>query len=204
MGRSGAATRERILDATEALVFDHGFSATSIDKVLDRAGLTKGAFFYHFRSKAELGRAFVDRYADRDIAQLHATMARAEKLARDPLQQMLVFIGLYQEEAEALLEPAPGCLFASYLYERTEYPEEVAEITRRTLLVWREVLTRKLEEIRTAHAPNADVDPEALADGLTAIIEGGYVMAKALDDPAVLVAQFEMYKRHLELLFGRA
>lgn len=203
MGRSGAATRERILDATESLVFDHGFCATSIDKVLDRAGLTKGAFFYHFKSKAELGRAFVDRYAERDIAQLHATMARAEKLARDPLQQLLVFVGLYQEAAEALLEPAPGCLFASYLYERMEYPEEVAEITRRTLLVWRQVLTRKLEEVRAVHPPSVDVDPDTLADGLTAVIEGGYVMAKALDDPAVLVAQFEMYKRHLELLFGR-
>ena len=146
MGRTGLATRERILDATESLVFDHGFSATSIDKVLDKAGLTKGAFFYHFKSKAELGRAFMERYAERDITQLDATMARAERLARDPLQQMLIFVGLYQEEAAALMEPAPGCLFASYMYERMEYPEDVADITRRTLLRWREVLTGKLEE----------------------------------------------------------
>ena len=202
MGRSGLATRERILDVTEALVFDHGFSATSIDKVLDRAGLTKGAFFYHFKSKADLGRAFVERYAERDIAQLDATMARAEKLARDPLQQLLVFVGLYQEEAEKLLEPAPGCLFASYLYERMEYPEEVGAITRHTLLRWREVLARKLAEIQTLHPPRIDVDLEALADGLTAVVEGGYVMAKAMDDPSILVAQLELYKQHLEMVFS--
>ena len=204
MGRSGLATRERILDVTESLVFDHGFSATSIDKVLDRAGLTKGAFFYHFKSKADLGRAFVERYAERDIAHLEGTMERAEKLASDPLQQLLVFVGLYQEEAESLLEPAPGCLFASYLYERMEYPEEVGAITRRTLLRWREVLVRKLEEIRTLYPPHIEVDLDALADGLTAGVEGGYIMAKALEDPSVLVAQLELYKRHLELLFGRA
>ena len=202
MGRSGLATRERILDVTESLVFDHGFSATSIDKVLDRAGLTKGAFFYHFKSKADLGRAFVERYADRDIAHLEATMGRAEKLASDPLQQLLVFVGLYQEEAEKLLEPAPGCLFASYLYERMEYPEEVGAITRRTLLRWREVLVGKLEEIRTLYPPHVEVDLDALADGLTAGVEGGYIMAKALEDPSVLVAQLELYKRHLELVFA--
>lgn len=202
MGRSGLATRERILDVTESLVFDHGFSATSIDKVLDRAGLTKGAFFYHFKSKADLGRAFVERYAERDIAHLEATMGRAEKLATDPLQQLLVFVGLYQEEAEKLLEPAPGCLFASYLYERMEYPEEVGAITRRTLLRWRDVLARKLEEVRTLYPPHVEVDLETLADGLTAGVEGGYIMAKALEDPSVLVAQLELYKRHLELVFA--
>jgi len=203
MGRSGQATRERILDATESLVFDHGFSATSIDKVLERAGLTKGAFFYHFKSKADLGRAFMERYAERDLAHLDATLARVEKLSRDPLQQMLILVGLIQEDAEALLEPAPGCLFASYLYERMEYPEDVAEIVQRTLLRWRAALTGKLEEIRKAHPPPVDVDLEALADGLTAVVEGGYVMAKAMNDPKVFVAQLEMYKRHLELLFGR-
>ena len=31
---------------------------------------------------------------------------------------------------------------------------------------------------------------------------GGYVMAKALGDPGIFVAQLELYKRHLELLFG--
>ena len=136
MGRSGRATRERILDATESLVFDHGFSATSIDKVLERAGLTKGAFFYHFKSKADLGRAFMERYAERDLAHLDATLARVKKLSRDPLQQLLILVGLIQEDAESLLEPAPGCLFASYLYERMEYPEDVAGTVRRTLLRW--------------------------------------------------------------------
>ncbi len=203
MARSGVATRERILDAAEALVFDHGFSATSIDKVLDKAGVTKGAFFYHFRSKADLGRAFVARYAERDVAHLDATMARAEKLARDPLQQMLIFVGLFQEEAEALMEPAPGCLLASYIYERMEYPDDIAGIARETLLRWRSVLSEKLDAVSTARPPRMPIDVAALADGLTAAIEGGYVMAKALDDPAVFVAQLELYKQHLELLFGR-
>src|SRR5688572_2132294 len=115
--RDPERTRERILDAAQALILDHGFGATTVDAVVRRAGITKGAFFHHFAAKSELGQALVERYAAMDRAHLEENLTRAEKLASDPLQQMLVFIGLYEEEFEALEEPFPGCLFASYIYE---------------------------------------------------------------------------------------
>ena len=58
------------------------------------AGVTKGAFFHHFASKADLGRAILDRYAAEDLETLDRTWAQAEGLARDPLGQLLVFVGL--------------------------------------------------------------------------------------------------------------
>ncbi len=115
---------------------------------------------------------------------------------------MLIFVGFLEEKAEAHREPAPRRLFASYLCGRMEYPEDVSEITRRSLLCWRVALTAKLEQVRDLYPRHAEVDLPALADGLSAAVEGGYVMAKALGDPKAPVAQFEMHKRHLELLFG--
>lgn len=202
MPRSGQATREKILDATQALVFDHGFSATSIDKVIDGAGITKGAFFYHFKTKADLGRAVVQRYADRDRALFDRTLERAERLAEDPLQQVLIFVGLLQEDARALTDPVPGCLFASYLYQPVENPDEVAEIAAGALLYWRVQLALKLREVMTLYAPKVETDPEELAGTLLAMIEGGYVLAKALADPTLVAQQLGAYRRTLELLFG--
>ena len=54
MPKDGRLTKEKILDAAEALVLDHGYGATSIDQILEKTGITKGAFFYHFKSKAAL------------------------------------------------------------------------------------------------------------------------------------------------------
>ena len=82
MPKRGPETRDRILDSAEALIMDMGFGSTSIDRVLEGAGVTKGAFFHHFPSKADLGKALVQRYAKRDTELLEVTMARAEKLAR--------------------------------------------------------------------------------------------------------------------------
>ena len=79
--RDPEKTRERILDAAQALILDHGYGSTTVDAVVNRAGITKGAFFHHFGSKADLARALVERYALLDKQHLEQQMERAAKLA---------------------------------------------------------------------------------------------------------------------------
>ena len=93
MPRDGTATRTALMDAAEALILGQGFAATSVDSVIAKAGATKGAFFYHFKTKADLAQALVERYAELDLGHLHTNMARAEALSRDPLQQLPVLEG---------------------------------------------------------------------------------------------------------------
>ena len=68
MAGRGTDTKERILDTAEALVLEKGFSATSLDDIISATGLTKGAFFHHFRSKSDLARKLVERFAANDFA----------------------------------------------------------------------------------------------------------------------------------------
>ncbi|HEX9644075.1 MAG TPA: TetR family transcriptional regulator [Acidimicrobiia bacterium] len=204
MPRSGEATRQRILDAAEQLVYGHGFAAASLDKVVALAGVTKGALFYHFDSKAELGHAVVERFAARDRELLESTMARAERLSDDPLQQFLVVTGLIQEDAERHLEPAPGCLFASFIYEHLEYPEAVGRIAQDAFLAWRERLVEKLDAAVALHRPAGPFDTVDVADLFTTVIEGGYVMAKVLGDGGLLGRHLAHYRRYVAMLFTDA
>jgi AcrR family transcriptional regulator len=50
----GAATRERLLAAARRLFGERGYEATSIESVLEASGVTRGALYHHFESKAEL------------------------------------------------------------------------------------------------------------------------------------------------------
>jgi len=202
MPRSGAKTREKILDSAQALVYQHGFVATSIDKVIEGAEITKGAFFYHFKCKADLGRALIKRYAERDLAHLDRTMARAEKLSSDPRQQILIFIGLLQEDYEGLPDPVPGCLITSYLYERAEYPEDVAEIAARTFEQWRHRVANKLGEAAEIREFDGRATPNELASTLLALIEGGFVLAKAQGDVNALTGLLGQFRAQLEGLFN--
>src|SRR5262245_57212969 len=134
---TGAATRESILDRTEELVFEHGFAATSIDMILKRVGLSKGAFFYPFNSKAELGHALAARYAERDASTLMKALRNAEEKSKDPLEQVLAFVQFFIDDADLLTDPHKGCLFASYIYESTQFDEGTRDVMSRTYLEWR-------------------------------------------------------------------
>lgn len=197
----GANTRERILDAAETLVLEHGFAGTGIQAILGRAELTKGGFFYHFSSKAELARALLQRYANRDLAQLDAMLERVERLTDDPVRRALLFVGLYEDALETTEDPDPGCLFASYCYEAGLLDDETLEIVRRSLLEWRERLGDLLRRAFDARPPRAEVDPDDLADAFTAIVEGGLVLGRALQDRSVVARQLRQYRTYLELLF---
>jgi AcrR family transcriptional regulator len=50
----GEATRQRILDVAATHFLERGFAGTSLNDIIKEAGLTKGGFYFHFASKAEL------------------------------------------------------------------------------------------------------------------------------------------------------
>jgi TetR/AcrR family transcriptional repressor of nem operon len=202
MPRDAGATRTALLDAAESLILDHGFSATSVDKVIERAGVTKGTFFYHFKTKADLARALVERYARLDLEHLESTLGRAEQLSRDPLQQILIFIGLFKEEAEAFTEPYPGCLFASYCYEAELFDAATLAVAADVMRSWRARLGTKFAEAVAAHPPRLPADAEALADKITVVFEGAFIVSKVLNEPKVVAAQLGLYRDYIELLFS--
>ncbi len=200
--RDPERTRERILDAAQDLILDHGFGATTVDAVNGRAGITKGAFFHHFPSKADLGRALAHRYAEQDEAHLRENMARAEKLASDPLQQLLVFVALYEEQFAALDQPFPGCLFASFIYENKLFDEDTLVVLRCNAMVWRETLRAKLDQVAARHPPGRPVDLDTLADFFYALTEGTFVMTKTLGDRTLLVRQCRLMRTLIEQFFA--
>ena len=57
-------TRERLLDAAAQLFSVHGYFHTTVEQVMDAAGLTKGGFYAHFDSKEALARAVIEHATD--------------------------------------------------------------------------------------------------------------------------------------------
>ncbi|MBS9404498.1 TetR family transcriptional regulator [Halomonas sp. TRM85114] len=56
-----AATREALLDAAEDVFFDKGVARTSLEQIARHAGMTRGAIYWHFRNKADLFHALLER-----------------------------------------------------------------------------------------------------------------------------------------------
>lgn len=191
------------MDAAEALTMEYGFAGSTVNEVIKRAGVTKGAFFHHFESKDDLGYALVQRYADLDRRHLESALERAERLTRDPLQQVLIFVGLLMEELEGSSDVPQGCLFASYCYQKGLFDDRTLEIGRIAMETWRDRVAEKLRAAADSYPPAQEVDLESLADMLMTIFEGAFVLSRTLDDTRLLAQQLDHYRRYLELLFGR-
>lgn len=61
-------TRTQILDAAATVIDQHGFQGARLSGILAEAGVTKGAFYFHFSSKEELAHALVDEQFSIDDA----------------------------------------------------------------------------------------------------------------------------------------
>jgi TetR/AcrR family transcriptional repressor of nem operon len=201
MPRDGTATRERILDAAQRLVLEHGFAGTSVDAVLAAASATKGGFFHHFPSKDALGRALLERYAAGDKQLLADFMAAAEAETDDPAQQLVAFVRHFEHAAAELAPTQPGCLFVSFIYERQLAGDGGDDLIADTIREWRNRLLDKLNDAARAHPPAIPVDLPSLADHVFTVFEGGFILTRAMDDPAHLPAQLAHVRHYLELLY---
>jgi TetR/AcrR family transcriptional regulator, transcriptional repressor for nem operon len=204
VARDGVRTRTAIMDAAQELILQQGFAATSIDQIIERTGVTKGGFFYHFTSKGDLAHALVERYAALDAEHLERTLDRAEKLSRDPLQQVLIFVGLLQEEAGELTEPFAGCLYASYCYEAQLFTEETIGVIQSGVANWRKRFAGKLQAVVDHHRPRLPATAEELSGMILAVFEGSFVLSKAMGEPRYIAEQLGQYRNYLELLFAPA
>lgn len=201
MSRTGDSTKDKILDAAEALVMENGFGATSIDKVINKAGITKGAFFYHFETKTELAHALVSRFAQMDKATTDAMIERASKLARDPLHRLLLTIGLFAEMLEQVDTPTQGCLLATFCYESALIDERTSVIIADALLETRRAMRMMLDEVTATVKPKFDVNLDDVADMFTVIIEGGFVLERSFQDRGLTSRQIRLFQSYIEMLF---
>jgi TetR/AcrR family transcriptional regulator, transcriptional repressor for nem operon len=196
-----ASTRDRILDSARHLVLRQGFSATTVDAVLEGAGASKGAFFHHFPTKAALGRALVGRYAEADARTLDEALTAAERAEDDPGRQLIAFVRSFEEVADEVVEAQPACLFVSFIYESELGDDDTGEAVAASILHWRERLLAKLEEAAAARPDFPPVDLLSLADHFFTVMEGGFLLVRALDDPTHMRAQLAHLRHYLELLF---
>ncbi|MEQ8416712.1 MAG: TetR/AcrR family transcriptional regulator [Imperialibacter sp.] len=203
MARDGKPTRDKILAESKALVLENGFSGTSIDQILLRTNITKGAFFYHFKSKADLAKTLIDDFSSEDLADLDEALRETEALTGDPLQRLLQFIQRYIDMMAKLESPYPGCLYASYIYEPSQFSDDIKEKISSSILTWRRELGGMLDETLKTHRMKIPVDKESLADQFTVILEGAFVVSKALNEPQLTAHQLQHFKNYVELMFEK-
>lgn len=192
MAKNPIPTRERLLDAAESLIIERGFAGASVDRIIRRTGVTKGSFFHHFASKADLAEAVLTRFAAKDMALLDDLTSKAARLSDDPVQRLLLTIGLFAETLDQMDADAPMCMFAAYTFQRMEYPEGAAQITQDAISAFRAKL-RPLYQAALAQT-KTDIAVDDLIDNLIVVFEGAFVLLTVDNDGALPGRHLRMHR----------
>ena len=198
----GERTRTRIMDLAYESIVEKGFAATSIEELVEAAGITKSGFFYHFKDKNDLARQLFERFLTEDDGIMDTLEKRARELSDDPLQSFLIFLNIYAQMMDDMDMLHPGCMVATVTYQERMFDAEVKQMNVDYLLKMRGRFVRWLDDIVAKYPPASEIVVEDLADLLNVVVEGAIIQSKALKDPGLMGRQTRLYRQHMKMLFG--
>src|SRR5690242_9913108 len=194
-----ADTRTRILDAAMHVIRAQGYSATTVDDICRAAGLTKGAFFHHFKSKEDLGVAAAAHFsvmAERVFAQA------PYRAPADPRDRVLGYIDF---RSAIIAGPLPDftCLLGTMVQEAYDTHPAIRRACETYIGVHVADVAKDIEAAKALYAPEAPWSAESLALHTQAVLQGAFILAKAKGGPAIARDSLAHLKRYIEQLFHR-
>lgn len=172
----GVATRDRIVHAAADLMYVKGIHATTLDDVREATGTSKSQLYRHFPDKDAL---------------VHAVIALRGKQIIERETQRLgrfnSFSGLIRwrnaiVKAASLQNGAYGCALGSMANELSDGDEEARVSLSELFKTWEELIAAGLRRMQAKGTLSPKANPEQLAIGVMAALQGGYLLANTDHD----------------------
>lgn len=190
--------RAKLLDAALTLIRARGFTATSVDDLCAAAGVTKGAFFHHFKSKADLGVAAADHWS----ATTGALFSEAPYHDHDdPLQRVLAYV-TFRKALLVGAVPEFTCLVGTMVQEVYQTAPDIREACDRCITGHAATLEADIEAAMRSRNMAPQWSAKSLALHTQAVIQGAFILAKAKDGARIAADSIDHLHRYIELLFS--
>ena len=190
-------SKTKLLDAALRVVRAKGYASTRIEDLCAEAGVTKGSFFHHFKSKDALMLATVAHW-DAVTGGLFA-QASYHDLA-DPLDRLLAYLDLRKELLTGDL-PDFTCFAGMITQEAYETRPEIVAECAHSISGHARTLEADIREAMQKYDIRADWSAESLALHTQAVLQGAFVLAKAKGGASIAADSIDHLHRYLTLLF---
>ena len=172
----GAATKARIIEAADQLMYERGVASTTLADVRASSGTSKSQLYQHFAEKDALVKEVIEARAEALLSQQRRRLARVESLRGLELwRDELV-------ERNALRNGAYGCPLGALANEIADHDEDTRKVIAAHFDAWLQLLTDAIEELKKRGVLTPSAEAHALATGLLAALQGGYLLAKTARD----------------------
>ena len=195
-----ATARQKLLEAALSVIRTKGYAATTVDELCAEAGVAKGSFFHHFKSKEAVAVAAADYWSETTRALFAAAPYHRHA---DPLDRVLGYIDF----RKALLTgdvPEFTCLVGTMVQEVYETNPEIRDACDASISGHVAMVETDIAEAMRFHGIRADWTAQSLALQTQAVLQGAFILAKAKGGAAIAAASIDHLRRYIELLFQPA
>lgn len=198
--RPMAFARQKLLDAALSVIRTKGYAATTIDELCAEAGVAKGSFFHHFKTKEALGVAAAEYWSEMASALFAAAPYHRHA---DPLNRVLGYIDFRKAILTGTV-PEFTCLVGTMVQEVYETSPEIRDACDASISGHAATVEADIAEAMTRHGIRADWTARSLALHTQAVLQGAFILAKAKGSAEIAAASVDHLHRYVELLFRSA
>jgi TetR/AcrR family transcriptional repressor of nem operon len=184
----GRATRERIVAAASELIAERGVAETSLDDVIERAGVSKSQLYHYFGDRAALLRAVVLHNAEGVLSYVGGPLD-SWKGIRSSFDRLVRL----QVERRA----CGGCPVGTLVGQLAEVDEQARLALADSFSRWETRLRDGLRAMQLQGKLDPSADPSVLAAATLAAIQGGLILTQTRRDPRQLEIALDAAYSHL-------
>ncbi|WP_295773339.1 TetR/AcrR family transcriptional regulator [uncultured Mucilaginibacter sp.] len=183
-----AVTRLNILKKAFELIYRNGFQATSIDDIIATTQVTKGAFFYHFKNKEEMGLAMISEVMHPGMQE---AMIKPLLVAEDPATEIYAMMkGLLQSP---MFDVRYGCPAINLIEEMSPLNVQFNKALHKLFGEWTKAIEHVIEQGIKAGTFNKNTDAQQVAYFIISGYGGIRNMGKLLGTEA-----YQVYLKELK------
>lgn len=174
------------MEAADELMYERGVAETTLNDVRAASGTSKSQIYQHFADRDALIRAVIAHRAKVLLDQQNHRLQRLDSLRGLELWRNALV------ERNAVRNGAYGCPLGSLAAELSDLDEGARLDIERSFATWHAMLRDGLERMRTRGVLTAKAEPEPLATGLLAALQGGYLLAQNARDVRPMEVALDM------------
>jgi|SRR6185437_14077305 len=196
MGKTGAITKQRLLDTATELIWKNSYGAVSVDEICKQAKVMKGSFYYYFPSKISLALAVMDEMLNHAKLEIEPLFITSEDVPSVRFEKWVDFIYSNQEQIFHKYGRVCGCPFATLCSEIADESNGLCNKFVEFRIWYQDCFSKALTELRLSGNLSSTTEIFTLTQEIFTNLMGYLVIARITNDLSPLLHSFKPWLIH--------